>query len=164
MRQRLGLAQAMLSSPELLILDEPTNGLDPAGIREMRDLLRRMPAEHGVTVFLSSHLLSEVEQVASHIGILSRGRVLFQGTQAELHKACTGRLRIRCEREHEAAAMLCRCGWAAAANCGGIIVENANGDAARINATLVNGGFGVAHLAYERASLEDLFMQVTEAA
>src|SRR5215217_6860 len=87
MRQRLGLALALLNKPELLILDEPTNGLDPAGIHEMRDLLRRLPAEFGVTVFLSSHLLSEVEQIASHIGIIHEGRLLFQGTLSELQDA-----------------------------------------------------------------------------
>src|ERR1051325_9454199 len=78
MRQRLGLALALLNKPQLLILDEPTNGLDPAGIHEMRDLIRRFPAEFGVTVFLSSHLLSEVEQIASDIGIIHEGRLLFQ--------------------------------------------------------------------------------------
>ena len=84
MRQRLGLALALLGSPDLLILDEPTNGLDPAGIHEMRDLIRRLPAEHGVTVFLSSHLLAEVEQVAGFIGIIHEGRMVFQGSLAEL--------------------------------------------------------------------------------
>src|SRR5262245_29498458 len=83
MRQRLGLALALLNQPELLILDEPTNGLDPAGIHEMRDLLCRLPAELGLTVFLSSHLLSEVEQIASHIGIIQARRLLFQGTLTE---------------------------------------------------------------------------------
>src|SRR5262245_58240224 len=84
MRQRLGLALALLNKPELLILDEPTNGSDPAGIHEMRDLIRRLPAEFGITVFLSSHLLSEVEQIAGHIGIIHQGRLLFQGTLPEL--------------------------------------------------------------------------------
>lgn len=87
MRQRLGLALALLNRPDLLILDEPTNGLDPAGIHEMRDLLLRLPAEFGVTVFLSSHLLSEVEQIATHIGIIHEGRLLFQGTLSELQEA-----------------------------------------------------------------------------
>jgi ABC-type multidrug transport system ATPase subunit len=80
MKQRLSLALALLNTPELLILDEPTNGLDPAGIQEMRDLIVRLPQEYGVTVFLSSHLLAEVEQVATHIGIIRQGRLRFQGT------------------------------------------------------------------------------------
>lgn len=86
MKQRLGVALALLNSPDLLILDEPTNGLDPAGIREMRDLLRSMPREHGVTVFLSSHLLSEVDQIAEYVGILHEGHLVFQGSLAELRE------------------------------------------------------------------------------
>jgi ABC-2 type transport system ATP-binding protein len=86
MRQRLGLALALLNRPQLLILDEPTNGLDPAGIHEMRDLIRRLPEEFGVTVFLSSHLLSEVEQIAGYIGIIHESRLLFQSTLAELQQ------------------------------------------------------------------------------
>ena len=85
MRQRLGIALALLNEPDLLILDEPTNGLDPAGIIEMRDLISRLPHDTNTTVFLSSHLLNEVEQVATHIGIINEGRMLFQGTLDELH-------------------------------------------------------------------------------
>ena len=97
MRQRLGLALALLTKPELLILDEPTNGLDPAGIHEMRDMIRRLPAEFGVTVFLSSHLLSEVEQIASHIGIIHEGRLLFQGTLSDLQATNNRLIDPRCE-------------------------------------------------------------------
>ncbi len=84
MRQRLGLALALINQPTLLILDEPTNGLDPAGIQEMREMIRELPKKNGVTVFLSSHLLSEVEQTASHIGIIHEGRILFQGSLESL--------------------------------------------------------------------------------
>src|SRR4029450_5602615 len=84
MRQRLGLAPAAPNRPRLLILDEPSNGLDPAGIQEMRGLLRRLAREQGITVFLSSHLLGEIEQVADHIGIIHEGRLLFQGTLGTL--------------------------------------------------------------------------------
>jgi len=87
MKQRLGLALALLNAPQLLILDEPTNGLDPAGIHEIRELLRGMPREHGITVFLSSHLLSEVEQLAESIGIVHEGKLLFQGSLAQLRAA-----------------------------------------------------------------------------
>ena len=94
MRQRLGLALALLGEPELLILDEPTNGLDPAGILEVRDLIRTLPETAGTTVFLSSHLLREVEQVASHIGIVNQGRLLFQGTRDDLWAETADRLVI----------------------------------------------------------------------
>jgi ABC-2 type transport system ATP-binding protein len=84
MRQRVGIAQALLSDPSVLILDEPTNGLDPAGIREMRELVRRLAGEHGLAVFVSSHLLSEVEKMVDRIAIVHRGLTLAKGTLAEL--------------------------------------------------------------------------------
>ena len=84
MRQRVGIAQALLADPSVLILDEPTNGLDPAGIREMRELVRRLAAERGLAVFVSSHLLSEVEKMVDRVAIVHRGRTLARGTLAEL--------------------------------------------------------------------------------
>jgi len=86
MKQRLGLALALLNTPQILILDEPTNGLDPAGIRDMRHLIQSLPQEFGMTVFLSSHLLNEIEQVATHVGILHHGKLLFQGRLVDLQK------------------------------------------------------------------------------
>lgn len=85
MKQRLGLASAMLAFPKLLILDEPTNGLDPAGIQEMRELIRSLPKEYGMTVIVSSHLLSEIDQMAEEIGIIANGRMKYQGTLDLLH-------------------------------------------------------------------------------
>ena len=84
MRQRLGLAMALLGDPKLLILDEPTNGLDPSGIQEIRELIRTLPKERDVTVIVSSHLLGEVEQMADYVGIIHHGEMLYQGTLAEL--------------------------------------------------------------------------------
>jgi len=84
MRQRIGIAQALLGDPAVLILDEPTNGLDPAGIREMRELIRHLADERGLAVFVSSHILSEVERTADRIAIVHRGRTLAKGTLAEL--------------------------------------------------------------------------------
>lgn len=101
----------MLGRRELLILDEPTNGLDPAGIQEMRALIRRLPAEHGVTVFLSSHLLSEVEQVATHVGMLSQGELVFQGTIGELEGKRRSCLRIGVSEMESASALLRTRGW-----------------------------------------------------
>lgn len=80
MKQRLGLASAMLAFPKLLILDEPTNGLDPAGIQEMRELIRSLPKEYGMTVIVSSHLLSEIDQMADDIGIIANGKLKFQNS------------------------------------------------------------------------------------
>ena len=85
MKQRLGLASALLSFPRLLILDEPTNGLDPAGIQEMRELILSLPKRFGMTVIVSSHLLSEIDQMAEDIGIIAGGKLKFQGSLSALH-------------------------------------------------------------------------------
>src|SRR4028119_1039584 len=85
MKQRLSIALALLPNPELLILDEPSNGLDPAGIIELRELIKKLNKEHGMTILISSHLLGEVEKMVSHVGIIYKGKMLFQGSLAELH-------------------------------------------------------------------------------
>ncbi|MDB5196729.1 MAG: transporter ATPase [Flaviaesturariibacter sp.] len=85
MKQRLSIALALLPTPELLVLDEPSNGLDPAGIIELRELIKKLNKEHGMTILISSHILSEVEKMVSHVGIIYKGRMLFQGTLQELH-------------------------------------------------------------------------------
>ena len=84
MKQRLSLAIALLHNPSLLILDEPTNGLDPNGIIEMRSLLKHLNKEHGITILVSSHLLSEIEKLVTHVGIIHKGKMMFQGTLSEL--------------------------------------------------------------------------------
>jgi ABC-2 type transport system ATP-binding protein len=86
MKQRLAIALALLPNPELLVLDEPSNGLDPAGIIELRELIKKLNKEHNMTILISSHLLGEVEKMVSHLGIIYRGKMLFQGTLTELHK------------------------------------------------------------------------------
>lgn len=91
MKQRLGLAMALLSFPKLLILDEPTNGLDPAGIQEMRELIKSLPARYGMTVIVSSHLLSEIDQMAEDIGIIANGKLLYQGELEKLHEMDTSK-------------------------------------------------------------------------
>jgi lantibiotic transport system ATP-binding protein len=162
MRQRLGLALALLNSPDLLILDEPTNGLDPAGIHEMRDLIRRMPDEHGVTIFLSSHLLSEVEQVAGSVGIIHEGRLLFQGPLAELRARQSSRLRLGVHETGRTLEFLRQSGFAARAE--GTDFITINGDELepdRMNRLLVENGHGVFHVSLERDSLEDIFLSLT---
>ena len=84
MKQRLGIAMALMGKPELIILDEPTNGLDPAGINEIRNLIMSIPEKYGSTVIISSHLLSEVEQIADYVGIINKGKIIYQGLLSEL--------------------------------------------------------------------------------
>ena len=86
MKQRLGLAAALLGNPKVLLLDEPTNGLDPAGIQEMRELVCSLPKQYGMTVLVSSHLLSEIDQMATHVGIINQGELIFQDSLSALHK------------------------------------------------------------------------------
>jgi lantibiotic transport system ATP-binding protein len=164
MRQRLGLALALLNKPRLLVLDEPTNGLDPAGIHEMRDLIRRLPAEFGATVFLSSHLLGEVEQIAGHIGIIHQGRLLFQGTLAELQARRRGHLVVGVKQTEQATRCLAAAGWGAQRRDDGLLAVSAATpeDAARINGLLVNQGLEVFHIALAQASLEDIFLTLTD--
>jgi len=163
MRQRLGLALALLTKPELLILDEPTNGLDPAGIHEMRDMIRRLPAEFGVTVFLSSHLLSEVEQIASHIGIIHEGRLLFQGTLSELQADQQVQLTLGVNEADQAMDTLTAAGWSVQRRADGLLSVSAktSEEAVRINKLLVEQGIEVFHLSLVRASLEDIFLTLT---
>ena len=163
MRQRLGLALALLNNPELLILDEPTNGLDPAGIHEMRDLIRRLPEEFGVTVFLSSHLLGEVEQIATHIGIIHEGSLLFQGTLAELQSKQQTQLTVGVKQLDDAIEFLATAGWNVE-RCADDLLSvstKAPDDAVRINKLLVDRGLEVFHLAVSQRSLEDIFLSLT---
>jgi ABC-type multidrug transport system ATPase subunit len=166
MRQRLGLALALLNNPDLLILDEPTNGLDPAGIHEMRDLIRRLPDEFGVTVFLSSHLLGEVEQIATHIGIIHDGHLLFQGTLAELQSKQQTQLLVGVKQLSEATEFLLNTGWNVQRCVDDLlnVSTKAPDDAVRINKLLIDRELDVFHLAVSQRSLEDIFLSLTNGA
>lgn len=170
MKQRLGIAQALLGNPELLILDEPTNGLDPAGIHEIRELIKGLPARRGVTVFLSSHLLSEVEQVATHLAIVSNGELKFQGPRNELRTLSGATIQVEVDDPKRALALLTGFGLRAAIHGARIEVAPAAAagelpdiDAAGINAMLVGEGIRVSHLSLEHRSLEELFLDMTRA-
>lgn len=106
MKQRLGLANALLGSPKLIFLDEPTNGLDPAGIHEMRELIKSLPEQFGMMVMVSSHLLSEMEQTADHIGIISKGQLIFQDTLSRLQARNVRQIHLRTSDDARAAAIL----------------------------------------------------------
>ena len=147
MKQRLGLALALLTEPRLLVLDEPTNGLDPAGTHDMCDLLRRLPREHGVTIFLSSHLLAEVEQIAGFVGIIHEGRLTFQGRLADLRERQKSHLRLGVRRAEAALEMLRGRGVAAHADAGAFVrVEADAREASSLNRLLVESGHDVFHL------------------
>ena len=166
MRQRLALALALLREPKLLILDEPTNGLDPAGIHEMRTLIRSLSGEHGMTVFISSHLLSEVEQMATDVGILHAGKLLFQGPLSELQAGQREQILIETDQPEAAMQILQAAGWAVTSKQDGRLVVGGNPgtEAARINATLVHAGLDVFALQHIRPSLEEMFLGFTKPA
>ena len=161
MRQRLGLAAALLHPRELLVLDEPTNGLDPQGTREVRALVRDLAAE-GATVFLSSHLLSEVEQVCSHVAILRSGRLVAQGSLAELGAAGERRLRVETSEPGRAADVLASLGCRGVERFGdgaGAVLDGVTPEHAC--AALVTAGVPVRGLVVRRPSLEDTFVSLT---
>jgi len=155
MRQRLGLAAALLRSPRLLILDEPTNGLDPQGIREVRELLAELNSA-GTTVFLSSHQLAEVEQLCTRVGVINRGRLVLQDDLAELRRP-TGRVVLRTPDADRAAALLD--GRVAGREQDRLIVADA--EPAAVNSQLVAAGLRVSEVSAERRSLEDLVLSLT---
>jgi ABC-2 type transport system ATP-binding protein len=155
MRQRLGLAAALLRAPRLLVLDEPTNGLDPQGIHEVRTLLRELNAA-GTTLFLSSHLLAEVEHLCTTVGVMDRGRLVLQEDLATL-RAATGRVVLRTPDADRAAALLD--GHVEARSDDRLFVRH--DDAAALNAWLVADGVRVAEIGPERRTLEEVVLAVT---
>jgi ABC-2 type transport system ATP-binding protein len=164
MMQRLGLAQALLGNPELLILDEPTNGLDPAGIHEVRSLIRELPKRLGVTVFLSSHLLAEVEQVATHLAVIARGRLMFEGTQSSL-QAHSGRvILVEVDDRERAHALLNGAGCITACDGNQIRISGGRFHSAEINSMLVQAGIAVSQCVIQRPTLEDFFLELTASA
>lgn len=161
MKQRLGLAAALLKDPTLLILDEPTNGLDPAGIAEMRALVRGL-GRGDRTVLLSSHLIGEVEQICDRVGIIRAGRLITEGSVDELRGA--GRLRVRAEPLDEASRVVAALPGIDAVDVVDGVLSIGGGvlDAVQVNRALVGAGISVSELTSERASLEHVFLGLTE--
>jgi ABC-type multidrug transport system ATPase subunit len=161
MRQRLGLAAALLRPRDLFVLDEPTNGLDPQGTREVRHLVREVAAE-GATVFVSSHLLSEIEQMCTHVGVMSHGRLVFQGSLDDLGAAAVTRVRVDTAQPADAVRVLLELGLAAPlAVDGRVTAELGAADSADVTAALVRAGVPVRQLVVERPDLEELFVGLT---
>lgn len=161
MKQRLGIAAALLGSPELLILDEPTNGLDPAGIQEMRELIVSMPQEYGVTVVISSHLLGEIEQMATDVGIISQGTLVFEDAIDVLRQRSKPKLAFEVDRPLEAAQWLKRHGIAAEWEEQALVVPAVDdAEAAEMNRRLVTEGFAVSRIREMKPSLEQMFLDL----
>ncbi len=161
MRQRLGIALALLPESEFIILDEPTNGLDPAGIVEIRQIIREYNRQYGVSVMVSSHLLSEVEQICDNLILISDGQLKAWGAIGELLDDCT-RLRIRIDRMEAALDFLREKQFRIIESASDVLViEAEEAQAGNINRMLVEAGFAVSHLAVERQTLESFFLRET---
>ncbi|MGQ4583856.1 ATP-binding cassette domain-containing protein [Lysobacter sp. F60174L2] len=162
MRQRLAISLALLSRPRLLILDEPANGLDPAGIHDMRRLLRSLASDHGITVFVSSHQLGEVEQVANQVGVLHRGRLRFQGSLDDLRARYPATVQLCCDDIARAATLLSQAGERVDLHGPtGLSVRLGHRAEAELNRLLVEAGLAVSHLVREQPALEQLFFDMT---
>ncbi|RZK58373.1 MAG: ATP-binding cassette domain-containing protein [Pedobacter sp.] len=163
MKQRLGIALALISDPELLLLDEPTNGLDPNGIIEIRNLMIELTTKHGKTILVSSHLLAEIERTATHVGIINKGQLLFQGTINELHDLSKPSVKIETDNQEKAVEIL--------TNAGAEIVQQdaqtvsvtfkTKADMGTMNSMLVQNGVTVFAIGKERKDLENLFLDIT---
>ena len=162
MKQRLGLAAALLGFPRLLILDEPTNGLDPAGIQEMRELICSLPGQFSMTVLVSSHLLSEIDQMADHVGIIREGELVFQDTLAALHARSRHHLALRTTDNGEAARLLGESRIPCTLEDGYLILPLlTDADAAKLSRFLAAHRVDLLRMEERQKSLEDIFLELT---
>jgi ABC-2 type transport system ATP-binding protein len=162
MRQRLGIGAALLKDPEVLILDEPANGLDPAGIKEIRELLRSLGQE-GRTVFVSSHILSEVRQMCDHVAILARGKLIVSGAVEDvLHERSAGGFAVRLPQLERGLEVLRGAGMEATLDGEAISVKLPGDRAASITETLARQGLFLSELRPLEADLETVFLELTQ--
>lgn len=164
MKQRLGLAAALLGHPRLLLLDEPTNGLDPSGIQEMRELICSLPGKYGMTVLVSSHLLSEIDQMATHVGIIDRGVLIFQNDLASLHHHSRARIRLRTTDDGQAFRLLkkARLPVAASKDGSGLFLHSVEDSCVlRCGHLLTDQKIGILRLEEMQMSLEEIFLNLT---
>jgi ABC-2 type transport system ATP-binding protein len=164
MKQRLGIAAALIGSPELVVLDEPTNGLDPAGIHEIRDLIRSMPREHGITVLVSSHLLAEIDQMATAVGVIHGGRLIFEGPIQDLRARSRGHVAVAVDDAERALARASsmRLPLSLGAAEGELVLDSIEpGDAARLVRELVANDVAVYRVEERARTLEEIFLELT---
>ena len=161
MRQRLGIAASLLREPRLLLLDEPTTGLDPAGMRDMRELVKRLAGE-GITILLSSHILAEVEELCNRVAIIRRGAVIYEGRLDELLRSAGGGYRIRTsEPERAYSLLLAQPGVDTAQNDGYFRLQADDAALAAATIALGRAGIGITELVAVTTSLEELFLAMT---
>jgi ABC-2 type transport system ATP-binding protein len=161
MRQRLGIAAALLRDPQLLLLDEPTTGLDPAGMRDMRGLVKQLAAD-GITILLSSHILAEVEELCNRVAIIQRGTVIYEGRLDELLRSAAGGYRLRATEIERAYSLLrSQPGIEAAQSNGYLRLQGDDAALAAATITLGRAGIGITELVPQTTSLEDLFLAMT---
>ncbi|WP_429841528.1 ABC transporter ATP-binding protein [Brevibacillus sp. FIR094] len=162
MKQRLGIAMALLHFPKLVILDEPTNGLDPAGIGEIRELIQSLPQQYGMTVLLSSHLLSEIEQVASSIGIIHGGKLLFQGSMEQLQRNSQPSVWMKTQDNEKARRVLIDMELSPSLQDGFLVMEGmGDREVAQTNRALIMAGIDVYRIEEHKKSLESIFLSLT---
>jgi len=164
MKQRLGISLALLSDPELLLLDEPTNGLDPNGIIEIRNLMLDLVTNHHKTILVSSHLLSEIEKTATHVGIINKGQLLFQGTVSELQLLSKPMIEVEVDLPENAVNFLINAGYTIASNTDNKITLpfTSTVDSGKLNTLLIQNGFTVSQLSIQGKDLENLFLDITK--
>ncbi|MFJ6265038.1 ABC transporter ATP-binding protein [Lysinibacillus xylanilyticus] len=162
MKQRLGIAASLLHNPELLILDEPTNGLDPSGIIEIRNLIKRLPEEHGMTIIISSHLLSEIDQMATQVGIVTKGKMIFQDSIEAMRRFAQPKVVIKVSDSEKGWRSLVANGIKAEHKDDLILFDECSDEkVAHIVQILVQEGISVYRVEEERRSLEEIFLQMT---
>lgn len=161
MKQRLGIAAALLANPELLILDEPTNGLDPSGILEIRELIKSMPAQHGMTILVSSHLLSEIDQMATQVGIISKGSMIFQDSIHVLRQKANSQIAITVNETEKAWRALLANGIQAEKEREHLLLDGTDTQVAAAVETLVRHDVSVYRVQEQRKTLEDIFLELT---